>query len=76
MHKILLGRISHWGLLALIAAFLYGVGTTKLHVIHFNFFITLLFSVATCLVVLLRVTTAHDENITRERLHSEEDITR
>ena len=68
MGEIFLGKRSHWLLLILLAALLYGVGTTKLHVIHFNLFVTSLLGLAIVLVVALRLTSGANERITRDPL--------
>ena len=72
MREFFLGKPWHWLLIAVVAALTWWTGEAKLHVIHFNLFITALFVGSIVVVLLIVRTTKPGEQVTREPLTDSE----
>ena len=73
MRRIFLGKLLHWGLVAILIVGGWLMGRAKLHVIEFNLFTIVLLAVAAAVVAVVLMTSKPDEQITRDPLEQDED---
>jgi hypothetical protein len=72
MSAIFLGRWWHWAILIVVCGLLWLAGSQRLHVIHFNVFISCLIAGTAAIVVVLLAGTRPGEQVTRDKLDDEE----
>lgn len=66
MNRLFLGKWWHWAILVIIVGLMWFAGERKMHVIHFNFFVSMLFlGTLVALVVIVRGTDPQ-EQVTRD----------
>ena len=68
MRDIFLGKWWHWSILIVVCGLLWLAGHQRLHVIHFNVFISTLAVGAAVVVLVLLGGTRPGEQVTRDRL--------
>ena len=73
MREIFLGKWWHWGILIVVCGLLWLAGAQRLHVIHFNVFISCLFAGIAVVVGVLLAGTRPGERVTRDKLEHDEE---
>ena len=73
LRQIFLGKIWQWAMLLVVAGLLWWTGTAKMHVIHFNTFVSLLLIGSAVVVLLVVQTTKPGEQVTRDKLRDDAD---
>ena len=68
MRELFLGKPLHWALLALAVALLWWAGLQRLHVIHFNWFLTALGLGSAAAMIFVLKTSREHERVTRDPL--------
>jgi hypothetical protein len=66
--KIFLGRWWHWALLIVLCAVLWIAGDNRMHVIHFNQFVSALLAGVCVILAIVLVGTRPGEQVTRDVL--------
>jgi len=73
MREIFLGRWWHWGILIVVCGLLWLAGAQRLHVIHFNVFISCLLAGTAAVVIFVLMGTRPGEQVTRDNLEDDHD---
>jgi hypothetical protein len=68
MGSVFLGKWWHWLILILVCGLLWYAGYQRLHVIHFNVFISILVVGTVIVVIVLLAGTRPGEQVTRDKL--------
>ncbi len=71
MKQLFLGKWWHWAILALAVLLMWLAGQQKMHVIHFNLFVGLLFFGTLAGVVWIVLGTGSDEQVTRDPIQDD-----
>lgn len=71
MGKVFLGRWWHWAILIVVCGLLWLAGNQRLHVIHFNAFISTLVVGTAIVVVVLLAGTRPGEQVTRDKIEDD-----
>jgi len=72
MGSIFLGKWWHWGILVVVCGLLWLAGDQRLHVIHFNTFVSCLIAGTAVVVIVLLAGTRPGERVTRDELEDED----
>jgi hypothetical protein len=70
--KIFLGRWWHWAILVVLCTTLWVAGDSRMHVIHFNIFVSALLAGVSIILAILLAGTRPGEQVTREVLEPAE----
>jgi len=73
MGSVFLGKWWHWGILIVVCGLLWLAGYQRLHVIHFNAFISCLIAGMAVVVIVFLAGTRPGEQVTRDKLDDEEE---
>ena len=68
MNKIFLGRWWHWAILVVLCVLLWIAGDSRMHVIHFNRFVSALLAGVCIILAIVLAATRPGEQVTRDVL--------
>lgn len=74
MRALFLGIWWHWVILIVVCGLLWLAGYQRLHVIHFNVFVSCLFAGTAVVVTVLLAGTRPGRRVTREKIEDDESV--